>query len=362
MRTSVACVIDLPSLGGAPTPRVYSGARGESIIGHPGRACFARAGPGPGGQDCCCPAMPQCFGSTPVITTWMCSFAAPLDSASASVSALDHLRHGLLGDTTVVQLDLDRAASLVLLGSGAGPECYTCVTGALSSESVKDEAFEIRVVEGARSAVERYGWQRATLERIAREAGVSRMTLHRHGLGREEIFALLGNGLRGGHAGDRRARLRRRPPGFRAAPPGSRGGLCGDRAAPRLPPRARRGRRHAALPRRRALAGGLRLADRGRAPLRRRRRVVPAACPSPRRRRSSSTPRTGRIATSAARTAGRRRARVERSTCSCADSPRRGTSPAAERGSLITACGEARLLGSRDVSFRTWRSTGSTTS
>ncbi len=58
---------------------------------------------------------------------------------------------------------------------------------------MNDEAFEIKVVQGARGAVERYGWQRTTLERIAREAGVSRMTLHRHGLGREEIFALLGD-------------------------------------------------------------------------------------------------------------------------------------------------------------------------
>src|SRR4051794_32311760 len=32
--------------------------------------------------------MPQCFGETPVITTWMCSFAAPLDSWRASVSAV----------------------------------------------------------------------------------------------------------------------------------------------------------------------------------------------------------------------------------------------------------------------------------
>ena len=34
-----------------------------------------------------CPPMPQCLGSTPWITTWMCSGAAPLVSASAFVSA-----------------------------------------------------------------------------------------------------------------------------------------------------------------------------------------------------------------------------------------------------------------------------------
>jgi AcrR family transcriptional regulator len=50
---------------------------------------------------------------------------------------------------------------------------------------------EERVVAGASRAIERYGWRGATLTRIAEEAGLSRMTLHRHGLGRSEIFALL---------------------------------------------------------------------------------------------------------------------------------------------------------------------------
>lgn len=53
------------------------------------------------------------------------------------------------------------------------------------------ENTEQRVVEGARRAIAAGGWQGATLTRIADEAGVSRMTLHRRGLGREEIFALL---------------------------------------------------------------------------------------------------------------------------------------------------------------------------
>src|SRR6187402_196253 len=48
-----------------------------------------------------------------------------------------------------------------------------------------------RVVAGAHAAVAEYGWAGATLARIAEEAGVSRMTLHRHRLGREEIFQLL---------------------------------------------------------------------------------------------------------------------------------------------------------------------------
>jgi AcrR family transcriptional regulator len=51
---------------------------------------------------------------------------------------------------------------------------------------------ELRVIDGAGRAIERYGWHGSTLERIAGESGLSRMTLHRHGLGREEIFALLG--------------------------------------------------------------------------------------------------------------------------------------------------------------------------
>ncbi len=53
------------------------------------------------------------------------------------------------------------------------------------------EGIEQRVVDGAKLAVAEFGWRGATLERIARAAHLSRMTLHRHGLGRDEIFALL---------------------------------------------------------------------------------------------------------------------------------------------------------------------------
>lgn len=52
-------------------------------------------------------------------------------------------------------------------------------------------AQEQRVVEGARRAIALHGWQGATLARIAEEARLSRMTLYRRGLGREEILALL---------------------------------------------------------------------------------------------------------------------------------------------------------------------------
>ena len=48
-----------------------------------------------------------------------------------------------------------------------------------------------RVVAGAHAVVAEHGWTGATLARIADAAGVSRMTLHRHRLGRDEIFQLL---------------------------------------------------------------------------------------------------------------------------------------------------------------------------
>jgi AcrR family transcriptional regulator len=56
--------------------------------------------------------------------------------------------------------------------------------------TANDDVTE-RVAAGAQHAVATYGWQGATLERIAGASGLSRMTLHRRGLGREEIFALL---------------------------------------------------------------------------------------------------------------------------------------------------------------------------
>ena len=48
-----------------------------------------------------------------------------------------------------------------------------------------------RVAAGARRAIAEHGWPGATLARVAEASGLSRMTLHRRGLGREEIFALL---------------------------------------------------------------------------------------------------------------------------------------------------------------------------
>ena len=55
----------------------------------------------------------------------------------------------------------------------------------------RPHASERRILDGARRAIDRYGWQHATAERIAEEAGVSRVTLHRHGLTKEAILARL---------------------------------------------------------------------------------------------------------------------------------------------------------------------------
>jgi len=67
--------------------------------------------------------------------------------------------------------------------------CNAIVPQAMAQ--VESGTTEQRVIEGARRAIATGGWQSTTLTRIAEEAGVSRMTLHRRGLGREEIFALL---------------------------------------------------------------------------------------------------------------------------------------------------------------------------
>jgi AcrR family transcriptional regulator len=51
------------------------------------------------------------------------------------------------------------------------------------------------LLEGAHRAIERYGWEQATLERIAAEAGVSRMTLHRRGVTRQGLLGVLAERL-----------------------------------------------------------------------------------------------------------------------------------------------------------------------
>ena len=47
------------------------------------------------------------------------------------------------------------------------------------------------VLAGARRALEKYGWEGLTAERIAAEAGIARVTLHRRGLTRGRILELL---------------------------------------------------------------------------------------------------------------------------------------------------------------------------
>jgi AcrR family transcriptional regulator len=53
------------------------------------------------------------------------------------------------------------------------------------------EGFDERLLAAGREVFRRYGYQGATAERIAQAAGVSRVTLHRRGIGKVEVLALL---------------------------------------------------------------------------------------------------------------------------------------------------------------------------
>jgi AcrR family transcriptional regulator len=53
------------------------------------------------------------------------------------------------------------------------------------------EASRRRILDGARRALDEHGWRETTTERIAEQAGVSRVTLHRHGLTKEAILGQL---------------------------------------------------------------------------------------------------------------------------------------------------------------------------
>jgi AcrR family transcriptional regulator len=64
-------------------------------------------------------------------------------------------------------------------------------------------AIDEKILRGARLAAGKYGWEGATLERIAEESGLSRMTLHRHGATREAIL----DGLRAQFEATYRERL-----------------------------------------------------------------------------------------------------------------------------------------------------------
>ena len=59
------------------------------------------------------------------------------------------------------------------------------------------------LLDGARRAVTKHGWHGATLERIAREAGLSRVTLHRRGISKASIL----RGLADAYEADYRAAL-----------------------------------------------------------------------------------------------------------------------------------------------------------
>jgi AcrR family transcriptional regulator len=58
-----------------------------------------------------------------------------------------------------------------------------------------------RILAAARQAIERHGWRDATLERIAGEAGLSRMTLHRRGVTRDAVLAGLARALEADYRG-----------------------------------------------------------------------------------------------------------------------------------------------------------------
>ena len=55
-------------------------------------------------------------------------------------------------------------------------------------QAIDDE----RVLDGAARALARYGWPGVTLERIAEEAGISRVTLHRRGVSKDDLLGRLG--------------------------------------------------------------------------------------------------------------------------------------------------------------------------
>jgi len=55
------------------------------------------------------------------------------------------------------------------------------------------------LLTATRQVIEDHGWDGATLERIARAAGVSRMTLHRHGVSRDALLAALAARLEAEH-------------------------------------------------------------------------------------------------------------------------------------------------------------------
>lgn len=52
-------------------------------------------------------------------------------------------------------------------------------------------AVRPELLDAFRAALRKHGWAGATMERIATEAGLSRVTLHRQGIGKDDLFAAL---------------------------------------------------------------------------------------------------------------------------------------------------------------------------
>lgn len=63
------------------------------------------------------------------------------------------------------------------------------------AEPAPTPRVDAELLDAARRALERHGLARTTLERIAEEAGLSRVTLYRRGLTREAILAALADGI-----------------------------------------------------------------------------------------------------------------------------------------------------------------------
>lgn len=62
-----------------------------------------------------------------------------------------------------------------------------------------DPLIEQTLLDAAHRAIERHGWHDATLERVAAEAGLSRMTLHRRRVSRAGLLAALADRLERQH-------------------------------------------------------------------------------------------------------------------------------------------------------------------
>ena len=69
--------------------------------------------------------------------------------------------------------------------------CYTYATKVLRSAPAVTATHEENLLNAARRAFEQHGYAGATLERIAAEAGLSRVTLHRRGVSKDGLLAEL---------------------------------------------------------------------------------------------------------------------------------------------------------------------------